>query len=145
MGDGSKSKSGKSDRSSDCSRSCHRKEKDQNSQHDKTKAKGGTSDRSSEPSRGRSGGERCRTSPSQDRTEKKAEEGAKADSSDEESQPEDEKDGITVADEDLPEFWARIQKLKGDVRNEAVAALSTATKERLEKWLLVRMRKKAAA
>mmetsp|Transcript_117446 Transcript_117446/g.292809 ORF Transcript_117446/g.292809 Transcript_117446/m.292809 type:complete len:516 (-) Transcript_117446:96-1643(-) len=145
--DRSKSKSGKSDRSSERSHSRNRKEKDQSIQHekDKAKAKGGKSDRSSEPSCGRPRGDRGRKSSSQDRTEKPSEEGAKLGSSDEESQPEDEKDGITVADEDIPEFWARIQKLKGNVRNEAVAALSSATKERLEKWLLVRMRKKAAA
>jgi len=148
--DASRSKSAKPNRSSERSRSRHRKEKDHdNSQNDKgmADAKGGRSDRSSEPSPGRSKGDRNKKSPSYSLTEKRTEEGAPQppSSSDEESQPEDEKDGITVAEEDLPEFWARIQKLKGGVRNEAVAALSTATKERLEKWLMARMRKKATS
>lgn len=71
---------------------------------------------------------------------------SKPDESDEEQEkPEEEKDGITVLEEDLPEFWARIQKLKGNVRNEAVAVLSTATKDRLEKWLISRVRKRAVS
>merc|ERR1712218_238661 len=54
------------------------------------------------------------------------------------SSDEGEKDGISVAEEDIPEFWERVQKLKGEVRNEAVAALDAKSKERLETFLIAR-------
>merc|ERR1719444_672727 len=47
-------------------------------------------------------------------------------------------DGIEVSDADLPEFWARVEKLKGNLRTEAVAALNARSKERLEEFLLSR-------
>jgi len=146
------------------SRSGNRKDREASSDRgrrdkDKKKSKGGKSDRSSEaPKRTDSKGRRSpasqklkqeeidRRSPVYSRDEPPPpppEPSSKQpESSDEETQPEDEKDGITVLAEDLPEFWARIQKLKGTVRNEAVAALSSGTKERLEKWLTTRVRKK---
>merc|ERR1712129_301412 len=64
-------------------------------------------------------------------------------SSDESSQ-----EGINVAEEDIPEFWERIQKLKGAVRNEAVTSLDSKSKERLEAFMMARAatksKKKAA-
>lgn len=55
-----------------------------------------------------------------------------------------EEEAIKKQAAEVPEFWARIEKLKGDERNKAVAALDDKSKERLEKFLAARATLKAS-
>lgn len=57
----------------------------------------------------------------------------------------DSESGVSVQDEDIPDLWARVEGLPAADRDETVEALSSSTKERLEAWLLARVRNKKTA
>mmetsp|Transcript_34195 Transcript_34195/g.76425 ORF Transcript_34195/g.76425 Transcript_34195/m.76425 type:complete len:449 (-) Transcript_34195:26-1372(-) len=117
------------DRERDADRDKASKVKDARDSKDTRDSKGRERDKGKEKRGGGGGG-----SPSHERSRSPRKAAAVAGAA-----AEEEDVVLEIQDEDIPRFWATLGTMPADERAEAMSALSTASSERLERWLEARI------
>jgi len=118
--------------------------RDRSRKKDRERSRGrkGSRDRSKKKDRSRSRSGRRDRSGGDAKAQDRGKDRAGSEGSEDGSSGEESEGGVSVAEEDIPALWEKLQSLSAEPRGDTLAALTAPTTARLETWLVNKVTKK---